>query len=58
MNPEFEVLGIGRTPVRSEEFRKKTGKAAAESKDTRATVDGRESFWKILSDATLSRRRR
>ena len=29
MNPEFEVLGIGRTPMRSEEFRKKTGKAAA-----------------------------
>ena len=35
MNPEFEVLGIGRTPMRSEEFRKKTGEAAAESKDTR-----------------------
>jgi glucose-6-phosphate 1-dehydrogenase len=35
MNPEFEVLGIGRTPMRSEEFRKKTGEAAAKSKDTR-----------------------
>jgi glucose-6-phosphate 1-dehydrogenase len=35
MNPEFEVLGIGRTPMRSEEFRKKTAEAAAESKDTR-----------------------
>jgi glucose-6-phosphate 1-dehydrogenase len=35
MNPEFEVLGIGRTPMRSEEFRKNTGEAAAESKDTR-----------------------
>src|SRR4029077_16086701 len=35
MNPQFEVLGIGRTPMNSEEFRKKTGKAAAESKDTR-----------------------
>ncbi|HUD65990.1 MAG TPA: glucose-6-phosphate dehydrogenase [Candidatus Sulfotelmatobacter sp.] len=35
MNPEFEVLGIGRTPMGSEEFRKKTGEAAAESKDTR-----------------------
>ena len=35
MNPEFEVLGIGRTPMSSEEFRKKTGVAAAKSKDTR-----------------------
>jgi glucose-6-phosphate 1-dehydrogenase len=35
MNPEFEVLGIGRTPMSSEEFRKKTGEAAAKSKDTR-----------------------
>lgn len=35
MNPEFEVLGIGRTPMSSEEFRKMTGEAAAKSKDTR-----------------------
>ena len=35
MNPEFEVLGIGRTSMSSEEFRKKTGEAAAKSKDTR-----------------------
>ena len=35
MNPKFEVLGIGRTPLSSEEFRKKTGEAAAKSKDTR-----------------------
>ena len=35
MNPEFEVLGIGRTPMSSAEFRKKTGEAAAKSKDTR-----------------------
>jgi glucose-6-phosphate 1-dehydrogenase len=35
MNPEFEVLGIGRTPMSSEEFRKKTGEAVAKSKDTR-----------------------
>ena len=35
MNPEFEVLGIGRTPTSSEEFRKKAGAAAAKSKDTR-----------------------
>src|SRR5712692_1021275 len=42
MNPEFEVLGIGRTPMSSEEFRKSTGEAAAKSKDTR---DFRESRW-------------
>jgi glucose-6-phosphate 1-dehydrogenase len=42
MNPEFEVLGIGRTPMSSEEFRKKTGEAAAKSKDTR---DYSESGW-------------
>src|ERR1700692_1892616 len=35
MNPQFEVLGIGRTAMSSEEFRKKTGEAAAKSKDTR-----------------------
>jgi glucose-6-phosphate 1-dehydrogenase len=35
MNPRFEVLGIGRTPMNSEEFRKKIGEAAAKSKDTR-----------------------
>lgn len=35
MNPEFEVLGIGRTKLSSEEFRKKAGEAAAKSKDTR-----------------------
>ena len=32
MNPEFEVLGIGRTPMSSQEFRKKNGEAAAKSK--------------------------
>jgi len=42
MNPEFEVLGIGRTPMSSEEFRKKTGEAAAKSKDTR---DFSDSGW-------------
>ena len=26
MNPQFEVLGIGRTPMSSEEFRKRTGR--------------------------------
>src|SRR6202162_2603067 len=42
MNPQFEVLGIGRTPMSSEEFRKKSGEAAAKSKDTR---DFSESGW-------------
>src|ERR1700678_3246037 len=42
MNPQFEVLGIGRTPMSSEEFRKKSGVAAAKSKDTR---DFGESGW-------------
>ena len=43
MNPQFEVLGIGRTPMSSEEFREKSGEAAAKSKDTR---DFSESGWK------------
>src|SRR5260370_41212356 len=42
MNPEFGVLGIGRTPMSSEEFRKKTGEAAVKSKDTR---DFSEAGW-------------
>jgi glucose-6-phosphate 1-dehydrogenase len=42
MNPQFEVLGIGRTPMSSKEFRKKSGEAAAKSKDTR---DFSESGW-------------
>jgi hypothetical protein len=42
MNPQFEVLGIGRTPMSSEEFRNKNGEAAAKSKDTR---DFSESRW-------------
>src|ERR1700681_3778525 len=42
MNREFEVLGIGRTPMSSAAFRKKTGEAAAKSKDTR---DFSESGW-------------
>jgi glucose-6-phosphate 1-dehydrogenase len=42
MNPRFEGLGIGRTPMNSEEFRKKTGEAAAKSKDTRGFS---ESGW-------------
>jgi glucose-6-phosphate 1-dehydrogenase len=43
MNPQFEVLGIGRTPMSSEEFRKKMGEEAAKSKDTR---DYSDSGWK------------
>lgn len=35
MNRKFEVLGIGRTLMSSEEFRKKTLEAASKSKDTR-----------------------
>jgi glucose-6-phosphate 1-dehydrogenase len=42
MNPQFEVLGIGRTPMSSEEFRNKNGEAAAKSKDTRDFI---ESGW-------------
>src|ERR1700732_5422131 len=42
MNPQFEVLGIGRTPMSSEEFRKKNEEAAAKSKDIR---DFSESGW-------------
>jgi glucose-6-phosphate 1-dehydrogenase len=42
MNPQFEVLGIGRTPMGTEEFRKTIGEAAAQSKDTR---DFSESGW-------------
>src|ERR1700681_5008958 len=45
MNREFEVLGIGRTPMSSAEFRKKTGEAAAKSKDTRAFSD---SGWAVF----------
>ena len=42
MNPQFEVLGIGRTAMSSEEFRKKSGEAAGKSRDTR---DFSESGW-------------
>src|SRR6201981_3739649 len=49
MNPEFEVLAIGRTPMSPEEFRKKTGEAAAKSKDTRDFSDsGWENFEQRL----------
>ena len=43
MNPQFEVLGVGRTPMSSEEFRAKLRESASESGDTR---DFDESQWK------------
>ena len=43
MNPEFEVLGVGRTPMTSEEFRAKMHEAVPKSSDTR---DFNESQWK------------
>src|ERR1700691_6249924 len=49
INPQFEVLGIGRTPMSSEEFRKRSGEAAAKSKDTRDFSDsGWEDFEQRL----------
>jgi glucose-6-phosphate 1-dehydrogenase len=43
MNPEFEVLGVGRTPMTAEEFRAKMHEAVPKSSDTR---DFSESQWK------------
>ena len=43
MNPQFEVLGIGRTPMRSEDFRAKMREALAGSSDAR---DFTESGWR------------
>jgi glucose-6-phosphate 1-dehydrogenase len=43
MNPQFEVLGVGRTPMTSEEFRAKMREAVPQSSDTR---DFNESHWK------------
>ena len=49
LNPEFEVLGIGRTPMSSEEFRKKIEEAAAKSRDTRGfSESGWENFEQRL----------
>src|SRR5258707_1401132 len=49
MKPRLEVPGIGRTPMSSEEFRKKNGEAAAKSKDTRNFSDsGWEDFEQRL----------
>jgi glucose-6-phosphate 1-dehydrogenase len=43
MNPQFEVLGVGRTQMSSEEFRAKLRDGAAKSGDTR---DFNEAHWK------------
>ncbi len=43
MNPQFEVLGVGRTPMSSEDFRSKLREAASKSSDTR---DFSESGWR------------
>ena len=43
MNPQFEVLGVGRTPMTSEEFRAKMREAAPKSSDTR---DFNDHHWK------------
>jgi glucose-6-phosphate 1-dehydrogenase len=39
MNPEFEVIGVGRTPMSSEEFRAKLRESASKSGDTRDFTD-------------------
>jgi glucose-6-phosphate 1-dehydrogenase len=43
MNPQFEVLGVGRTQMSSEEFRAKLREGASQSGDTRDFNDAR---WK------------
>jgi glucose-6-phosphate 1-dehydrogenase len=43
MNPKFEVLGVGRTPMRSEEFRAKLRETVAGSADAR---DFTETGWR------------
>lgn len=43
MNPLFEVLGVGRTEMSSEQFRAKLRESAAQSSDAR---DFNESQWK------------
>ena len=43
MNPQFEVLGLGRTPMSSEDFRRKMGEAASKASDTR---DFSDTGWK------------
>src|SRR5258708_5399177 len=49
MNPNFEVLGIGRTPMTDEVFRAKMREAASKSKDTREfSEEGWQEFAKRL----------
>jgi glucose-6-phosphate 1-dehydrogenase len=43
MNPQFEVLGVGRTEMSSEEFRSRMRESASQSSDAR---DFNESQWK------------
>jgi len=43
MNPHFEVLGIGRTPMTSEEFRSKLRDSTSKSADTR---DFSDNHWR------------
>src|SRR5271165_1235092 len=43
MNPQFEVLGVGRTEMSSEEFRAKMRESVSQSGDAR---DFNESQWK------------
>jgi glucose-6-phosphate 1-dehydrogenase len=43
MNPQFEVLGVGRTEMTSEEFRAKLRESVSQSSDTRSF---NESHWK------------
>jgi glucose-6-phosphate 1-dehydrogenase len=43
MNPQFEVLGVGRTPLSSEDFRLKLREAASKSSDIR---DFNEGGWR------------
>ena len=42
MNPDFEILGTGRTPMSDEQFRAKMREAASKASDTR---DFSESVW-------------
>jgi len=49
MNPQFEVVGVGRTPMSSEEFRSKLRDSASKSGDTRDFSDRQwEDFEKRL----------
>jgi glucose-6-phosphate 1-dehydrogenase len=49
MNPKFDVLGVGRTPMTSEQFRARMREAAAMSKDARDfTAEGWADFEKRL----------